>query len=483
MHRLPIVDAADETCGVGTAVMPAVRPVDPATCRGTFAMVSLGCPKNLVDSERMLGLLREDGWQLVGEPAGSDLVVVNTCAFIDASRAESYAAINEMLDLKKAGGTRGVIVAGCLAERQKESLLDELPGVDAVIGVFSRDEIARAAERLIGGLGEQRSVFRPAPARALDDSGRMRVTPRHMAYLKISEGCDRTCTFCAIPKMRGKHATKPIEEVVREARELAADGVKELVIVAQDTTYYGIDLYGEPRLVELLDALEAVDGIEWIRLMYLYPIHFTDRLIEKIASSRKILPYLDMPLQHASDAVLKRMQRRVNRAATEELLEKLRARIPDLVLRTTFITGFPGETRDQFAELVAFARRWRFERVGVFTYSLEPDTPAARLDGHLPEEEKTARRDELMLAQQAIAHDHARRQVGRILDVIVDRPSGEREDVWIGRTKCDAPDIDCVVYVTAPGTSAARPLTGRIVPVEIVASIGYDLAGILASGD
>ncbi len=483
MHRLPIVDAADETCGVGTAVMPAVRPVDPATCRGTFAMVSLGCPKNLVDSERMLGLLREDGWQLVGEPAGSDLVVVNTCAFIDASRAESYAAINEMLDLKKAGGTRGVIVAGCLAERQKESLLDELPGVDAVIGVFSRDEIARAAERLIGGLGEQRSVFRPAPARALDDSGRMRVTPRHMAYLKISEGCDRTCTFCAIPKMRGKHATKPIEEVVREARELAADGVQELVIVAQDTTYYGIDLYGEPRLVELLDALEAVDGIEWIRLMYLYPIHFTDRLIEKIATSRKIVPYLDMPLQHASDAVLKRMQRRVNRAATEELLEKLRARIPDLVLRTTFITGFPGETREQFAELVEFARRWRFERVGVFTYSLEPDTPAARLDGHLPEEEKTARRDELMLAQQAIAHDHARRQVGRILDVIVDRPSGEREDVWIGRTRCDAPDIDCVVYVTAPGTSAARPLTGRIVPVEIVASTGYDLAGILASGE
>ena len=479
MHRLPIVDAAGEACGAGAAVMPAVQPVDPATCRGTFAMVSLGCPKNLVDSERMLGLLREDGWQLVGEPAGSDLVVVNTCAFIDASRAESYAAINEMLDLKKAGATRGVIVAGCLAERQKESLLDELPGVDAVIGVLSRDEIAKAAERLIGGLGEQRSVFRPAPARALDDSGRMRVTPRHMAYLKISEGCDRTCTFCAIPKMRGKHATKPLEEVVREARELAADGVKELVIVAQDTTYYGMDLYGEPRLVELLDALEAVDGIEWIRLMYLYPIHFTDRLIEKIATSRKIIPYLDMPLQHASDPVLKRMQRRVNRAATEELLEKLRARIPDLVLRTTFITGFPGETREQFAEMVEFVRRWRFERVGVFTYSLEPDTPAARLDGHLPEEEKAARRDELMLTQQAIAHDHARRQVGRILDVIVDRQSAEREDVWIGRTKCDAPDIDCVVYVTAPGTSAAQPLTGRIIPVEIVASAGYDLAGVI----
>jgi ribosomal protein S12 methylthiotransferase len=483
MHRLPIVDpAAPAACdAAATPMLSAVQPVDPARRRGTFAMVSLGCPKNLVDSERMLGLLREDGWQLVPEPQGSDLVVVNTCAFIDASRQESYGAVNEMLELKKAGGTRGVIVAGCLAERQKEKLFEELPGIDSVIGVFSRDEIARTAERLIGGLGEQRGLFRPAPATALEDRGRMRVTPRHMAYLKISEGCDRTCTFCAIPKMRGKHATKPIEEVVREARELAADGVKELVIVAQDTTYYGIDLYGEPRLVELLGELERIEGIEWIRLMYLYPIHFTDQLIEKIATSPKILPYLDLPLQHASDPVLKRMQRRVNRASTEELLAKLRERIPGLVLRTTFITGFPGETPEQFAELVEFARRWRFERVGVFTYSLEPDTPAARLDGHLPEEEKAARRDELMRLQQGIAHDHARRQVGRTLDVIIDRQSGDREDVWIGRTKADAPEIDCLVYVTAPGTSAARPLTGRIVPVEIVAASGYVLAGVPAA--
>jgi ribosomal protein S12 methylthiotransferase len=484
---LPIVDAASpagtgSACGAGASVMPAAAPVDRGTCRGTFSLVSLGCPKNLVDSERMLGLLRQDGWQLVGEPAGSDLVIVNTCAFIEASRQESYAAVNEMLALKRAGRTRGVIVAGCLAERQKESLLTELPDVDAVIGVFSRDEVARAAERLIGGLADQRSVFRPAPARALDDSGRMRVTPRHMAYLKISEGCDRTCTFCAIPKMRGKHATKPMEEVVREARELAADGVKELVIVAQDTTYYGVDLYGEPRLVELLDELEKVEGLEWIRLMYLYPIHFTDRLIEKISSSRRIVPYLDMPLQHASDPVLKRMQRRVGRGPTEELLGKLRDRIPDLVLRTTFITGFPGETREQFAELVDFARRWRFERVGVFTYSLEPDTPAARLDGHLPESEKIARREELMRVQQPIAHEHARRQIGRTLDVIVDRQHEEREDVWVGRTRADAPDIDCAVYVTAPGSSAARPLTGRILPVEIVAASGYDLAGVPSEG-
>jgi ribosomal protein S12 methylthiotransferase len=483
MQPLQIVDGGPGACAPAAAPLPVIAPGDPASRRGTFSMVSLGCPKNLVDGERMLGLLRDDGWQFVAEPAGSDFVIVNTCAFIDASRQESYAALHEMLDLKKAGGTRGVVVSGCLAERQKEQLLTELPGLDAVIGVFSRDEIARAAERLVGGLGDQRSVFRPAPARPLDDTGRMRVTPRHMAYLKISEGCDRTCTFCAIPKMRGKHATKPIEAVVAEARELAADGVRELVIVAQDTTYYGMDLYGEPRLVELLRRLEEVDGLEWIRLMYLYPIHFTPELVDTIAASRCILPYLDMPLQHASDPVLKRMQRRVGRAATEDLLGRLRDRIPGLTLRTTFITGFPGETREQFAELVDFARQWRFERVGVFTYSLEPDTPAARLDGHLPEEEKAARRDELMTVQQEIAHDHAHRQVGRTLDVIIDRQSADRADVWIGRSKADAPEIDCVVYVTAPGTSAARPLTGRIVPVEIVAAAGYDLAGVLATGN
>jgi len=477
MTQLPIVE---QQAGAGTlAAGPAGAP---GPARGTYAIVSLGCPKNLVDTERMLGLLRDDGWRLVAEPRGADLVVVNTCAFLEASRQESYGVIREMVDLKRGGGTRGVVVAGCLAERQREALLDEVPGVDAVIGVFSRDEIARTADRLVGGLGEQRSVFRPAPARALDDSNRLRVTPRHVAYLKISEGCDRTCTFCAIPRMRGKHASKPIEAVVREAEELAADGVKELVIVAQDTTFYGIDIDGQPRLAELLGALEGVAGIEWIRLMYLYPIHFTPALVDRIAASSRILPYLDLPLQHAADPVLKRMQRRVTKGAIEDLLGALRARIPDLVLRTTFITGFPGETRGQFEELLAFVERWRFERLGVFPYSPEADTPSAKLDGHLPEAEKLARRDELMALQRSIAHDHAGRQVGRTLDVIVDGPSGQRDDVWIGRSKGDAPDIDCTVYVTAPGSSPRRPLTGRILPVEIVASSGYDLAGIPADG-
>lgn len=474
-----ITTEAEHGCQAGASALPAPEPIDPGTCRGTFSMVSLGCPKNLVDTERMLGLLRKDGWQLVSEPKGSDLVIVNTCAFIDASRDESYAAINEMLNLKKSGDTRGVIVAGCLAERQKEKLLEELPGVDSVIGVFSRDEVARSAERLIGRLGEQRSVFRPAPAKALDDTGRMRVTPRHMAYLKISEGCDRTCTFCAIPKMRGKHVSKPLEEVVREAQELADDGVKELIIVAQDTTYYGRDLYGESKLVELLTELEGVAGIEWIRLMYLYPMYFTDDLIRTIASSSRIIPYLDMPLQHASDPVLKRMQRRVSKQPTEELLAKLRDQIPDLVLRTTLITGFPGETDAQHEEVIQFLQRWRFERLGVFTYSLEPDTPAAKLAGHLPDRVKQQRRDHLMREQQNIAHAYAKAQIGKVAHVIIDRQSSEREDVWIGRTQADAPDIDCVVYVTAPGTSSNSPLSGKILSVEMVASSGYDLAGVI----
>ncbi|HPM79606.1 MAG TPA: 30S ribosomal protein S12 methylthiotransferase RimO, partial [Candidatus Anammoximicrobium sp.] len=354
----------------------------PSTCKGTYAFVSLGCPKNLVDSERMLGLLQIDGYRLVPEPAGADFVVVNTCGFIERARAESYAAIYEMLQLKQQGRLRGVIVSGCLAERQREQLIAECPGIDSLVGVFAREEITRVADRLIGHLDEQRAVFQPAPIRPLIDTDRLRITPRHFAYLKISEGCDRLCTFCAIPKMRGKHATKPVEEVVREAEQLAADGVRELIVVAQDTTYYGLDLYGEPRLAQLLQRLEQVDRIAWIRLMYLYPMYVDDLLIDTIAASAKIVPYLDIPLQHINDELLRRMARRVTRQQTESLLAKLRDRIPGLALRTTLITGFPGETDEQFQELVAFVRAQRFQRLGVFTYSLEPDTPSAVLPGH-----------------------------------------------------------------------------------------------------
>jgi ribosomal protein S12 methylthiotransferase len=461
LENVPLLDIFEDSIRVGEPE---------SNVKGTYAFVSLGCPKNLIDSEKMLGHLAIDGYALVSEPAGADFVIVNTCGFIESSRQESKAVIREMLDLKQQGKTRGVLVAGCLPERLGGKLLEELPGIDGIVGVFARDEIARMADRMIGGANEQRMVFRPAPIRALDDRARLRITPRHFAYLKISEGCDRTCTFCAIPKMRGKHATKPIEAVLAEARELAADGVRELNIVAQDTTYYGIDLYGEPRLVELLRALEQVEGVDWIRLMYLYPIHFSDELIDLIANSNKIIPYLDMPLQHVNDAVLKRMQRRVKRDETVKLVDRLRERVANLVMRTTFITGFPGETDAQFEELREFVAEMRFERMGVFTYSLEPDTPAAKLDGHLPEHVKEARRDELMALQQQIAFEFGDSLVGYELDVLIDEQVDN--NTWIGRSFADAPEIDGVVHVSGEDIAP-----GDMVPVHIEARQDYDLAG------
>src|SRR5204862_7566408 len=266
--------------------------------KGTYSFVSLGCPKNLVDSERMLGKLAQDGYTLVADVDGADVVVINTCGFIEPARQESLGVIREMLALKEQGRVGAVVVAGCMAERQRELLLEQVPGVDQIVGVFGREEIAQVVDRAVSQRDEQRSLFRPAPVRALEDTARLRITPRHYAYLKISEGCDRLCTFCAIPAMRGKHVTKPIEEVLEEARELAADGVRELIIVAQDTTYYGLDLYGRVRLAELLRELDQVEGLEWIRILYAYPIHFTDELIGTLAQAKKIVPYLDMPLQH-----------------------------------------------------------------------------------------------------------------------------------------------------------------------------------------
>ena len=440
-------------------------------CKGTYAFVSLGCPKNLVDSEKMLGTLALDGYALVSDPAESDFVIVNTCGFIDSSRQESKDVIREMLELKKQGKTKGVIVAGCLPERVGSSLLEEMPEIDHIVGVFGRDEINRVADHLIGGSREQRELFRPAPIRAMDDRSRLRITPEHFAYLKISEGCDRTCTFCSIPMMRGKHITKPMEMVLTEARELVADGVRELNIVAQDTTYYGLDLYGEVRLAELIEELEQVEGIDWIRLMYLYPIHFTDRLIDTIANSKKVIPYLDMPLQHINDQVLKRMQRRVNRERTIELVDKLRSRIPNLVMRTTFIAGFPGETEEQFEELKDFVTEARFERMGVFTYSREPDTPADRLPDHLPEELKLARQEELMAIQQPIAFEFLDSLVGYELDVLIDQQL--EDNLWLGRTYADAPEIDGNIYVSGNEVSV-----GDLIPVEIIERRDYDLVGI-----
>ena len=469
MTSLPIIDLPE------SRPLPAGKSGEPGQSKGTYAFISLGCPKNLVDSEKMLGSLTLDGYSLVSDPEGADFVIVNTCGFIESSRQESRSVIQEMLDLKKQGKTKGVIVAGCLPQRLEADggLLKEMPDIDHVVGVFGRDEITKVADRLVGGRREQREVFRPAPIKAMNDQSRLRITPSHYAYLKISEGCDRTCTFCSIPSMRGKHVTKPIEMVLEEARELVDDGMQELIIVAQDTTYYGMDLYGEVRLAELLRQLREVEGIDWIRLMYLYPINFSDELIDVIAESANILPYLDMPLQHINSAVLKRMQRRVNSDQTRELVTKLRERIPNVVLRTTFITGFPGETDQQFEELKQFVEETRFERMGVFTYSLEPGTPAVKLEGHLPEDVKEARRDELMALQQEIAFEHADKMIGYELDVLIDEEIGD--GVYVGRSYADAPEIDANVIVRGVDLQP-----GDMVPVEIMERQDYDLVGMVS---
>ncbi len=454
--------------------------------RRTYALVSLGCPKNLVDSERMAGLLDRDGYRMAADPDGAETVVINTCGFIADARAESYRTIEEMLRLKERGRVRRVVVAGCLAERDRESLLERYPQLDQLIGVFARDEIVAAVKLggtagLSGSVGPTagrancaaRALFRPPPSRPLPDGGRRRITLRHLAYLKIAEGCNRLCSFCSIPRMRGPYASKPIGQVVDEAEELAADGGRELVLVAQDTTFYGMDLDGRPLLAELLRRLEQVEGLAWIRLMYLYPMHLSDELIETIAGGSKILPYLDLPLQHISDEVLRRMRRQVDRWQTEQLLGRLRAGIGRLALRTTLMTGFPGETEEQFEELLDFVRRQRFERLGALAFSNEPGTAAAELDGHLAEEVKLSRRNRLMAAQQEIAFAWNASQVGKRLDVMIDSPVPGQRTAYIGRCWADAPEVDGQVYVTGKDLAP-----GQVVSCEVVAAKEYDLIAV-----
>jgi len=461
---------------MATKRKPKPLPLSSATtaplAKGSYAFISLGCPKNLVDSERMLGKLAQDGYALQPDADGADVVVVNTCGFIEPARQESLGVIREMLALKKAGRVGSVVVAGCMAERQRDLLLETVPEVDQIVGVFGREEIVSVVDRAVAHVTEQRSVFRPAPVRALEDTARLRITPRHYAYLKISEGCDRLCTYCAIPKMRGKHVTKPVEEVLKEARELVADGVRELIIVAQDTTYYGMDLYGEVRLTELLRELDKVDGLQWIRILYVYPEHVSDELLDTLSGATKIIPYLDMPLQHINDRVLRRMVRRVDRDATEKLIARMRRALPTLAMRTTFIVGFPGETEAEYEELKQFVRDQKFERAGVFPYSLEPDTPAAKLEGHMPDEVKQARVAGIMEIQQQIAFDWAGGQIGRELDVVIDGPDPEFASHFRGRTYADSPDIDCEVRVKGKNL---RP--GDFVTVKVTAADGYDLTG------
>ena len=436
--------------------------------KATYYFVSLGCPKNLVDTERMLGILAQSGYVLVDDPAEADVIIINTCGFIESARAESLGMIREVARLRRTGPCRALVVVGCLVERDRERLCEQIPEIDALAGVFARERIAAICDSLLQGKRVTKPMVPPPPDKALDDTARLRITPRHMGYLKIAEGCNRRCTFCTIPAIRGPYVSKPIEQIRAEAEELASDGVRELCVIAQDTTSYGIDLYGRPRLADVLGELNTVEDLHWIRLMYAYPQHFSDALIEVLGAGGKVVPYIDLPIQHISDPVLRRMGRRVTRRETETLIDTLRTRIPGLVLRTTLIAGFPGETEAQFEELLTFLQQTRFERAGCFVYSDEAETPAARLPDPLPEPVRRERYDRLMTCQQEIAFEWNRQQVGRAVEVVVDARADA--DAWAGRSYADAPDIDGLVTIDAEDLCA-----GQFVNVTVTAADGYDL--------
>ena len=407
----------------------------------TFAMISLGCAKNLVNSEQMLYLLSEAGYTLVPEADGADLAVVNTCGFIDAAKSEAIDNILEMAELKKAGRLGGLIVTGCLSERYKDSILSELPEIDAVLGVGSFGEIVEAAEAVTKGRSLRRFASNSAP---VDEIPRVVSTGPSWAYLRIAEGCDNYCAFCAIPYIRGRYRSRPMENVVEEARELAAHGVKELIVIAQDITRYGTDLYGKRSLASLCRELSAIEGVEWIRLHYLYPDAFDDELIDEIASNGKIVKYLDIPIQHINDSILRAMHRRGTGGEIRALFQKLRARIPGLVLRTSLITGLPGEGEAEFEELCEFLKEARIERAGVFPFSPEEGTPAAAMPH--PDPLTAQRRAELIMQLQAqIMDEFCQSRIGQTLRVLC-QDYDEDSGLLVGRSWADSPDIDGLVF-------------------------------------
>ena len=455
--------------------------------RMKIGMISLGCPKNLVDSEVMLGLAQQAGHQLTRDAADADVLVVNTCAFIDKARQESIDTILEMAEHKKNGRCQRLVVTGCMAERYRDELREQIPEIDAVLGTGQVPEIVAA---LGGSAGSQERD--PAYVPLLRSNGtsvtgdarlptyiydaetpRLLATPRHYAYVKIAEGCDYTCAFCIIPTLRGHYRSRPAESIVREAESLAAQGVKELLLISQDTSFYGVDRGERGGLARLLRALNRVDGIEWIRMMYLYPTTIGDEVLEAMAESEKVCKYIDLPLQHASDAVLKRMKRPGTRAGYERLLDRMRRRLPGVALRTTFIAGFPGETDADFDQLQEFVGAIRFDHVGVFTYSHEEGTSAHGLADDVPAKIKRQRQSRLMSLQKKIVARAQRSRTGQQIRLLVDGPSAEHELVLRARTEGQAPDIDPLVYLTDCDPSALSP--GTFIQAEIVGSQGYDL--------
>lgn len=432
--------------------------------------VSLGCDKNLVDTEMMLGMLREKGYSFTDDEAEADIAVVNTCCFIGDAKEESINTLLELSELKKEGRLKCLIAAGCLAQRYQEEIRKEIPEVDALVGTMAIDEITAAVEEALAGRGgaHYRDLNSPPVVRR----DRVVTTGGHFAYLKIAEGCNKRCTYCIIPKVRGDYRSVPMEELAAQAEELAEKGVRELILVAQETTLYGVDLYGEKSLPKLLRRLAEISGIYWIRLLYCYPEEITEELIQVMADEPKICHYLDIPIQHASDEVLRRMGRRTDQEELRQWIGRLRERIPDICLRTTLISGFPGETQEDYEELYRFVNEMEFDRLGVFPYSQEEDTAAAELPDQVEEALKKSRRDELMELQQAIAFEKAEEMVGRVLNVMVEGKVAD-EDVYVTRTYRDAPNVDGYLFLN----TTASLMTGDFVKVLVTDSNEYDLIG------
>ena len=433
--------------------------------------ISLGCDKNLVDSEVMIGELSARGYGFCETMEEADAVIVNTCCFIGDAKEESVDTILEAADLKTQGIIKCLIVTGCLAQRYQADVLTEIPEVDAVLGTMSIGDIADVLDKAFAGESGV-SEFAPVDSPLYQSDKRISTSHLHYAYLKIAEGCDKRCTYCIIPYLRGSYRSFPMEHLVKEATKLAKQGINELILVAQETTLYGKDLYGSRSLPKLLGKLSEIEGIQWIRIMYCYPEEIDDDLIETIAGNPKVCHYLDIPIQHASDEVLKRMGRRTSQADLRRIIAHLREKIPDIALRTTLISGFPGETQEDFETLYRFVNEMEFDRLGVFAYSQEEDTPAASFADQIPDEIKEQRRDELMELQQEICIDNASKYVGRVMDAVIDGRLTS-DDIYIGRTYMDAPDVDGYVYMNVDRDR----MSGSHVRVLITESKDYDLIG------
>ncbi len=432
-------------------------------------MVSLGCPKNQMDAELMLAKLEKAGYEITAESGLADVVIVNTCGFIEDAKRESIDNILEFAQLKKEGQIKRIIVTGCLAERYQQELVKELPECDSVLGLGANGDIVEAVQKVTDGESVHR--FPPKECWSLEGD-RLQTTPHFFAYLRIADGCDNRCTYCAIPLIRGGLRSRPMENILAEATELVADGVRELVLVAQDTTVYGQDLYGEARLPALLRELCRIEDLRWIRLLYCYPEHITDELLDVMASEEKVLPYMDMPLQHASGKVLRAMNRPGDRASLTALVKRIREKVPNIILRTTVMTGFPGETKQDFEELCAFIQDAQFERLGCFAYSAEEGTPAANLPDQVPEKVKCRRRDIVMEEQSRISDRHNEAMIGKTLNVLVES-FDKYAECWFGRSEGDAPDIDGKVFFIP----TSRVQAGDFVQVTVTDTMDWDLIG------